>query len=333
MKLKLDRAQDAAPIRITERDEAIMKLSYELGLLSVKAIALELDSTTQKALQTRITMLTKQRYLIYPPIQKEIFRNRTGKGSRPTVVQLGQRGAEYLHERFGYTVGTNWNDKARRRKGAVRAQSQFEHDVLANDTLIALMKAYRAREGFEVFTQTEIVERSPLATREMTGNPFSFPVRYLWPLDGEMYERSVIPDGVFAYQHEGKGEPETWLVFLEFDMKTEASARGVRGGKHSGQRTSIWQKIAMYNALGDSKYSNLLKQRFGIDRFQVMFVSKASPVQLGNMVEASAEFHRQCGLTPPKGRFFFTSHEQFLSFPNPLEKIWWNSAGGCRGFK
>lgn len=334
MPFNFKRTQKSKPIRLTERDDKIMLLTYELGLVSLNAVLKATGGSSYESLRKRTTQLCAHGYLDYPEFQDTVYGYREGKGNRPAIIHLRQQGAEHLSQRYGVPLGaTNWNQKSNRRGGGDRGISQFEHDVGANDVTVALRTAYAAREGFRVLGKSEMIEQSPVATREMNSDPFSLPVRYYWPEDNQMYERNLKPDGVFAYTT-GGSEPQTWLTFIEFDMKSEPTARGLRGGKDSATRTSIWQKLAMYNALVDPRTgSHILKQRFGINHFQVMFVSKASPTQLSNIVEASQEFHRLCGKQAPRGRFFFTSLDQFNSFPNPLEKIWWNSAGGCRGFR
>lgn len=326
MPIKFERQKLPSPIKLTETDVVIMKAFHDYGPLSIDHLCLETGKSSYQYMRKRTKMLSDHGYLIRPPIQDEVYGYRTGKGSRPFIHQLGQRGAEYLRDRFGHQLNTsNWDDRAKRRKG-IRGQSMFEHDVLANGVLIALKRAYAAREGFEVLSPSDILEAAPVATQEMRGDAFSMPTRYVWPEDNKIHERNVIPDGVFAYRT-GGDQPQTWLVFVEFDNDTMPHHR------KEGSRTSIQQKIVAYNGLwNEARGVNLPKQRFGIDRFQVMFVTGGSNVHMSNMVQASAEIHRAAGRQVPKGKFFFTTLEEFNRSPNPLEKIWWHCQGGIRGF-
>ena len=98
MKLKLERAKDATPLVITERDETIMKLSYELGLLSVQALAMELNSPSLPALQKRITTLTKQKTASKNPPMANVDRpwNNWGKKKRAKQPAFGIDGLSPL---------------------------------------------------------------------------------------------------------------------------------------------------------------------------------------------------------------------------------------------
>lgn len=308
---------------LTDNDLDILKVHHEYGLVSVKDLCVELGKTSYQYIRKRCTILCKGGYLVRPEIQEEIYKNRTGAGSRPLVHSLGQGGADALADRLGYETGPrNWNDKARNR-GGKKGQFQFEHEVEATGVIIALKRAYSQIEGVEVLSPQEIITGAPQATRAIQ-KPWSMPTPYTWPKKHTVYHRNVVPDGVFAYRWTIEGQEHTFIVFIEYDRDT------MQLTSEDGERTSIEQKVAAYVGLHKSA---LVKQRFGVPHFQVMFVTAGNQHHRSGMYKAARDYMAAYGKPVPKGLFYFTTTEEFYSAQSPLDKIWVDWKGGFRGFR
>jgi len=308
-------------IEVTDTDINVLKLLHEYGILSVEQVALALGKTSTQYLRKRLTLLYHRGYLARPPIQEKIYARRTGKGNRPLVHSLGQLGAEYLHKHFGYELNTsNWDDKARNRSGR-RGEIIFEHDLGTNGVLISLKNAYANLEATQVYSQSEIVEQSSKETQSLN-RPFSLLTKYLWPAENKMIERNIIPDGVFGYEVKRDKLHDRRLVFVEYDQDSMPIKRGV------GDRTSILQKVAGYNAIHQA---GLIKERFAYDHFHVLFITTGSDTRLKSMIEVAGEYGRKLRTPLPPWLCYFTTLDAFTSKP-PLSDIWRDGWGKEKAF-
>lgn len=320
MKTLFDRQKaSASPIAITETDEAVFRALHDYDILSVEQLCLELGKTSQQYMRKRLTALFHAGYVARPPIQEAIFKHRKGAGSRPLVHSLGQRGAKHLQDKFGYSLKTtNWDDKARNRSG-VRGQAIFEHDLGANGILIALRQAYGALDNVIVLGPEDILALSPPSTRHMD-RPFSLPSKYVWSQENRMHQRNVVPDGTLVYRVDREDVQGSWMVFLEYDNDSMPLRRT------RGDQTSIQQKIAAYAGLHKS---GLAKQRFGVNRFQVMFVTTGSPQHRAGMVAAAKEYLDSIRDKVPESLFFFTTQAE-IEASGVDGKVWATSQGRFR---
>lgn len=319
MKTLFDRNKKSTPIDITPTDEAIFRTLYDYDILSVDQLCQELGKSSQQYMRKRLTSLFHAGYVARPPIQEVIFKHRTGAGSRPLVHSLGQKGAAHLRDKFGYSLKTtNWDDKARNRSG-VRGQAIFEHDLGANGILIKLRQAYAELDGVTVLGPQEITEASPQSTQRMD-KPFSLPTKYVWPQENKMHQRNVIPDGTFVYQVQREDIQGSWMVFVEYDNDSMPLRRT------RGDNTSIQQKIAAYIGLHKS---GLVKQRFGVNRFQVMFVTTGSQQHRAGMVAAAKDYIDSIRNEVPESLFFFSTLDE-VEAVGVREKIWVTSEGRFR---
>ncbi len=316
MKTLFDRQKPHKPIAITQTDEALFKALYDYDILSVEHLCAELQKPSTQYMRKRLKVLYDHGYVARPPIQDKIYSHRTGTGSRPLVHSLGQRGAVYLQEKFGHVLKTtNWDDKARNRSGQ-RGESIFEHDLGANGVLIDLRKAYDTLDDVTVLGPKQIIDRSPNNTTLMD-KPFSLPVKYIWPTENKMHTRNVIPDGVFVYDVDREEVNGSWMVFLEYDNDTMPLKRT------RGDHTSIQQKIAAYIGLHKS---GLVKQRFGVNRFQVMFVTTGTALHRAGMGGTAKEYIESIRDPVPESLFNFTTLGE-IEEQSILEKIWVSAEG------
>ena len=316
MKTLFDRQKTQKPIALTQTDEALFKALYDYDILSVEQLCTALDKPSAQYMRKRLKVLYDHGYVARPPIQDKIYSHRTGAGSRPLVHSLGQRGAVYLQDKFGYSLKTtNWDDKARNRSGQ-RGEAIFEHDLGANGVLIDLRKAYEGLEGVTILGPKQIIDRGPSNTAQIA-KPFSLPVKYIWPTENKMHSRNAIPDGVFLYQVERENIQGSWMVFLEYDNDTMPLKRT------RGDHTSIQQKVATYIGLHKS---GLVKQRFGVKRFQVMFVTTGTAQHRAGMVGTAKEYIDSIRDQVPESLFNFTTFGE-IEQQGILGKIWVSAEG------
>lgn len=308
-----------SPVVITEADETIFKALYDYDILSVEQLCSVLGKSSSQYMRKRLTALFNSGYVARPPIQEKIFSHRKGVGSRPLIHSLGQRGAIYLRDKFEYSLKTtNWDDKARNRSGH-RGEVIFEHDLGANGILIELRNTFSDLVGVTVLGLREILDASPQATQKMD-KPYSLPSKYVWPQENKMHQRNVIPDGVFVYRVDRVDVKGSWMVFIEFDNDSMPLRRT------RGDHTSIQQKVAAYVGL---HRSGLVKQRFGVNRFQVMFVTTGSQQHRAGMVSAAKEYIVSCREKVPETLFFWTTEDEFRTLGS-AEKIWLTAQGKFR---
>ena len=117
----------------------------------------------------------------------------------------------------------------------------------------------------------------------------------------------VIPDAVFAVdQHEASGGPRRFYFFLEVD-------RGTMPIKRKNLRlSSIHRKALAYLR---TRRSGILKRKFGIPGFQVLFVTR-SKERLERMKEACRAVAR--GKNP--SLFLFTTSDELK-----IRSVWYNN--------
>ena len=135
-----------------------------------------------------------------------------------------------------------------------------------------------------------------------------------------MHQRNVIPDGTFVYRVEREDIQGSWMVFVEYDNDSMPLRRT------RGDNTSIQQKIAAYIGLHKS---GLVKQRFGVNRFQVMFVTTGSQQHRAGMVAAAKEYIDSNRDKVPESLFFFSTLDE-VEAVGVREKIWVTSEGRFR---
>lgn len=176
-----------------------------------------------------------------------------------------------------------------------------------------------AGKGVTTFLPNEVVAQSPEWTQKAKF-PFSIPTRFIW-VDGSQHERTVIPDGVVAYEDHRLEQPVRALLFIEFDQEMDVNRSDVT-------QSSIRQKIACYSSMFKD---NTIKKRFGFDAFRVLFISTGNPKHLSTMIECCQEYRTKTVRKVPPYPFFFSNVDAFDAAENPLTGCWRDGDGAPKG--
>ena len=211
---RTERRQDPKPVRLTDRDEAILLSLYRFNMLTIDQVH-QLVGGSRQGVQRRLRLLLDAGYITRPEIQTDIFRY---GDKRPTVQCLGNQGADFLRLEHGLKIPKtiNWDRKAKDRLG-VRGGFIMRHDIGANGAVIALQKALEALEGVEVLTAAQIVAQAPEPTQKAK-EPYSIPTQFKW-VDGSMNKRNAKPDGVLGYVDRRNADPIRAVLFVEYDQR------------------------------------------------------------------------------------------------------------------
>ena len=290
------RAEKLAPMRLTPRDEEILRAIFRHRFLRSNQIARILPGSRQQLLR-RLQSLFHHAYLERPRCQLDYF----GRGgSRSMVYGLGNRGVAFLRRRE--------NIPAHRLDWSVRNRSVqrlfLEHALLIAEVMLAFEETCRNRGNVRLLADDALP--LPETTRRQR-EPFHWSVRVAG--GGNL---GVIPDKVFAIESDdGNRCVNRTLYFLEAD-------RGTMPVQRAGLTTSSFaRKLAAYEA---TWAQHIHRSRFDSPRMRVLTVT-TSASRLQNLAAAAADLNRG------KGLFFFADARAVSSTADLLALRWLKSDG------
>jgi hypothetical protein len=280
---RFKRAPTAAPIQLTERDRAIIRLVCRHRFLRSSHIISLAGGSPQQILR-RLQLLYHHEFLERPRVQIEYYYL---GGSREIVYCLGTKGSSLLEQELGADVQSlqvqKWNDTPHR--------PLFEHDLLVSDILVALELDCRKAQGIRLLAGDELP--IPAGARR----------RLKWQVKVNNRVLSwIIPDRVFAI--ESKDESPC-LLFLEADRGTMPIVRT----NHS--QTSFYRKLLAYEA---TWAQGLHRSQFGFHRFRVLTVT-TSAARAESLVKASSQLKTGHGLFLFADQAALQKHGDMLTFP------------------
>ena len=290
------RAEKMAPMRLTPRDEEILRAVFRHRFLRSNQIARIVPGSRQQLLR-RLQSLYHHRYLERPRCQLNYFEHGV---SRSMVYGLGNRGVAFLRRRE--------NIPAHRLDWSVRNRSVqrffLEHALLIAEVMLAFEETCRHRGDVRLLADDALP--LPDVTRRQR-EPFHWSVR----LPGGA-SLGVIPDKVFALEsYDGTGRINRTLYFLEAD-------RGTMPVQRSGFATSSFaRKLLAYEATWTQ---DVHRSRFGFSRMRVLTVT-TSAQRLENLTAAAADLGRG------KGVFLFIDAAAVSSSTDLLAQPWRKSDG------
>jgi len=187
--------------------------------------------------------------------------------------------------------GKEWN----------RVSSLFlAHALAVSDAVISIEAACRTH-GLRFVTEREILE----SISDGTDNK-----RLQWQVTvktGNASERvGVIPDAVFAIEHDTAKGPRPFFYFLEVDRGTMPLHRKIL------HFSSIYRKALAY---AQTRRKRILKDRHGMPGFQVLIVSTKE-----NRLKQIARVCREASSTSDPSIFLFASCLE-LRTPDVLPKL------------
>jgi hypothetical protein len=268
---RFKRASIVAPIHLTERDRAIIRLFLRYRFLRTPQIVALTGDDSQQLLR-RLQLLYHQGYLERPRAQLDYYHL---PGSRHIVHGLGSKGGKLLKEEHGHTFRhPRWGEK-NRSVGRIF----LEHALLVSDVMVAIELACREHGQIRFLTEDEISLPSDTPSKRQ---------RFRWNVAiSSKVKLGVIPDRVFALEFpDSDGKLTRAYFFLEADRGTMPVTR-----RHLSQ-TSFFRKLLAYEATWTQ---SIHRTRFGFHRFRVLTVTK-SPARVESLVKACSRLERGHGL-------------------------------------
>lgn len=283
---RFNRSPHIAPIRLTQRDRAILHQVHRHRFLRSDHLTALLSGSRQRLLR-RLQSLYHHGYLERPRCQIDYYHR---AGSRPMVYGLGNKGAGLLkRDRSLSCHRLDWP-----RQNAV-TRLFLDHALLVSDFMVALELACRRRPGLRLLTPEDLTVRDDSAVGR-------HPFRWRVAIPGGPH-CTVIPDRVFGL--ESANGQQSWFV-LEADRATMPVTRS-----HLEQ-TSFRRKLLAYEA---TWAQNLHRIQLGWQRFRVLTVT-TSPDRLVSMQRACRALRRGHGL------FLFADAGALAARGDPLSFPW-----------
>jgi len=265
MKKRLPRFErvEVAPMQLTERDRAIIRLIHRHRFLSSRQIIALVGGSHLQVLR-RLKLLYHHGFLERPRAQLQYYDT---SGTRPIVYAVSAKSAMLLKQELGDSQ--LWGEKNR-----AIGQVFLEHTLLVSEIMVSIELACRKRD-IRLLYEDEL-------DLPVDMQPFQWRVR----LVGGM-KLGVIPDRVFALEYPYQtGQMQRAYFFLEADRGTMPVVR-----KQLTQ-TSFRRKILAYEAT----WANKVHQRhLGIHRFRVITITTIA-ARVESLLAACSQLKRGHGL-------------------------------------
>lgn len=260
---RFHRIATVAPIQLTERDRAIIRLVHRHRFIRSHQIAALFGGSSQSVVR-RLQLLFQHGYLERPRAQLKYLER---GGSQSLAYGLGKKGGALLRHELGFVVDADLWSESNHEVGRVF----LEHALLVSSVMVSLELACRQR-GFRLLYEDELA--LPVAPQ-----PFQWRVKIAGGI-----KLGVIPDAVFAIEYPDANARA--YFFLEADRGTMPVVR-----KHLTQ-TSFKRKLLAYEAT----WADQVHQRhLGIHRFRVLTVTTIA-ARVQSLLAACAELKRGHGL-------------------------------------
>jgi DNA-binding Lrp family transcriptional regulator len=282
---RFKRAPAVVPIRLTQRDQDIIRLIHRHRFLRSHQINALLGTSPQQ-ISRRLKLLYHHGYLERPRAQLDYYHH---GGSKHIIYGLGNKAGPLLNQELGVVVRTvSWNEK-----NQAVGRVFLEHALLVSDVMVSLELACRKHVGIRLLHEDELA----LGTER---EPFQWRVK---SRDGT--KLGVIPDRVFALEYTGQnGQPERVHFFLEADQGTMPVTRKTLS------QTSFARKLLAYEATWTQK---IHQRHLGIHRFRVLTVTTSS-MRVNSLLEACSQLKHGHGL------FLFA--DRTVLEKDPFSEVW-----------
>jgi hypothetical protein len=256
---RFERVSTVAPIKLTQRDQKIIRLIHRHRFLRSHQIIALIDGSAQP-LSRRLQRLFHHGYLERPRAQLQYYEC---SGSQTIAYGLGNKSGSLIQ-----LNPVSWGEKNR-----AIGRMYLAHALLVSDVMVSLELACR-QYGIRLLHEDELhlpVE-APLHWRVNIRNGTKL---------------GVIPDRVFALEYrDQKGQIQRVYYFLEADRGTMPVIR------QKLTQTSFYRKLLAYEAT----WTNKIHQRhLGIPRFRVLTVT-TSAARVKSLLDACSRLQRGHGL-------------------------------------
>lgn len=284
----------------------ILKTVYRYRFVSTQHLLAITPFNHVQSLNLSLRKLYDAKYLDRPINQ--VLEWRQGKGQKPMVYGLGNKGAEFLNSEFGWYVPEAGYQTEKNR----RVKPLFiQHTLEVADVMIAIEKQCRDSDRLRFIPLDVIIATSPegIQRRKFYSK---WPTEVYW--NGTRKTVNIIPDYIFGIEFLDKSEGKNKAYFfLEADRGTMPLTR------KDINSTSILRKFLSYE---DTYLNNLQTKYFNIKKFRVLTVT-TSKDRVANMIEVCAQTMKKT----PVGLMLFTDVES-LRDANPFNVGWMDVGGG-----
>ena len=231
------RVADSLPLRLTDRDRAVLSVVCRFRFLATSQI-LSLIPGSHQNLRRRLQLLYHAGFLDRPEAQMPL----RSAGELSEIVYSPSEKTLSLLGRF--------SSESR------RVTSLFLSHALAISTILVTIEIARRRHGAPLFSEEDILSRKPTETRRR--------IQWRVPLTsaGVTERVGVLPDAVFAIEDQER----LFYFVLEADRGTMPLQR------KNLRLSSIHRKALAYS---QTRKTGILKDQFDIPGFQVVFVTKS----------------------------------------------------------
>ena len=256
---RFERVAKVAPIKLTERDNEIIRLIHRHRFLRSHQIVALIGGSAQN-LSRRLQWLFHHGYLERPRAQLQYYER---SGSQTIAYGLGNKSGSLLQ-----LNPASWGEKNR-----AIGRMYLAHALLVSDVMASLELTCR-QHGIRLLHEDELIL------------PVEAPLHWRVKLrDGT--KLGVIPDRVFALEYtDQNGATQRVYFFLEADRGTMPVVR------EKLSQTSFYRKLLAYEAT----WANKIHQRhLGIHRFRVLTVT-ASAARVKSLQDACSRLQRGHGL-------------------------------------
>lgn len=259
------RVSPVAPVQLTDRDRAILRLIHRHRFLRSHQISALLGGSEQQIVR-RLQLIFHHGYLERPRAQIQYYER---GGSRAIAYGLGNKGGALLRQEHGLTVDSDaWSEK----NHAV-GRVYLEHTLFVSEVMVSLELSCRKQGHVRLLYEDEL-------------GLSQHPLRWRAKIEGRT-KLGVIPDRVFALEYtDQSGQVQRAYFFLEADRGTMPVTR------HSLSQSSFTRKLLAYEAT----WANKVHQRYlGIPRFRVLTVTTSAP-RVASLLAACSQLKRGHGL-------------------------------------
>jgi len=291
--------------QITDRDTEIIRQVAKHRLLNSAHIIALLGSSSQVA-SRRLNLLYHHHYLDRPRAQLDYY---TRGGSQPMVYALGNRGADFLAEKFGLARGkVDWF-----KKNQTLGRLFIRHTLGVAEFMIRLELACRRIDRVRLIETDEMLAGASPRTQARR-NPCAWKVGF--SAQGQRQSIGLIPDRIFGLHFTDKpeGGNEYWF-FLEIDRATMPVIR------RNLRQTSFYKKMRGYFESRQAWKRDPHVRPFPITNFRVLTVTTTQE-RIHNLIAANKAFYQGQG----SKIFLFTDQAACLS-GNILTLPWQSGTG------
>ncbi len=284
----------APPLRITDRDIAILRVIGQFRFLSSQQVQ-RIVGGSERGVRNRLRNLFSHGYLDRPAHQRAelaAFLN------PPLVYGLGKNGARLLAN-LGSPLDhrLDWTTKN------TRATSPFlAHTIEVAETMMAFTSACHGDAAPGLVDHHELLPFMPEQTSD-AHDPFSLRVRFRHR--SQDVAVAVVPDRLFAL-HFSDGRQFNFALELDRGTMDIDAKRLV--GKSSFRR----KLLGYFHAWRDKRHSAV----WGFKSFRVLTVT-TSEVRIDNMLATQRDVAREC----PPGLFLYSTLER-LAHHGALGPAW-----------